>query len=172
MDRDDDLIARWSDLLAVDGHAPPPPLVARCAAVFGPEPDVVLSQQIHEQGTRWRIAVVTAGLFGCAEAHSSHPHWDSDAYVQQLGHDDGATYDCWALPVREVTQVGAAPLEDDGRHWRPVHPEQGGGILTAWRVRLRDGRHVDLPAGELPASLAVHERAEEIAVSLLKSLAV
>jgi hypothetical protein len=172
MDRDDDLIARWSELLTVDSSTPPPPLVARCAAVFGAAPDLVLCQQIQDHGTRWRVAVVTAALFGCAEAHSSHPSWDSGAYVQQLGHDDGATYDCWAVPLREVVRVGTLPVEDDGRHWRPVDAEHGRSILSSWRVELRDGTHVDLPAGELPTALEAHDKAEEIAVSLLKSLSV
>jgi hypothetical protein len=171
MDRDDELIAHWSQLLTVDGSAPPPPLVARCAAVFGAGPDFVLSQQLQDLGTRWKVVVVTAGLFGCAEAHSSHPHWDSQAYVHQLGHDDGATYDCWAVPLREITQVATLPVDDDGQHWRPVDPERGGAILTSWRVHLRDGRHVDLPAGDTPAAIEQHDAAEEIAVSLLKSLA-
>lgn len=170
MDRDDELIAHWSELLTVADATPPPPLVARCAAVFGAAPDFVLCQQIHDQGTRWKVAVVTAGLFGCAEAHSSHPNWDSEAYVHQLGHDDGATYDCWAVPLREVSQVGTLPVDDDGRHWRPVEAERGRSILSAWRVVLRNGRHIDLPAGQLPVALEVHERAEAVAVSLLKSL--
>jgi hypothetical protein len=170
MDRDDDLIAHWSQLLSFEGSTPPPPLVARCAAVFGPSPDFVLSQRIREQGTQWNVAVVTASIFGCAQAHSSHPSWDSEAYVHQLGHDDGATYECWAVPIREIARVSTLPVDDDGQHWRPVAAEQGRGILSAWRVRLRDGSQVDLPAGELPASVAVHEQAEEIAVSLLKSL--
>ena len=52
------------------------------------------------------------------------------------------------------------------------HPTQGNLILSAWRVHLRDGTRVDLPAGPLPTDLAAHERAEEVAVALLKSLAV
>jgi hypothetical protein len=172
MERDDKVLTEWAELLTVGGSTPPPPLVNRCAAVFGPSPDYVLCQMIHDHGTRWKVAVVTAGLFGCAEAHSAHPNWDSDAYVHQLGHDDGATYDCWAVPVREVVRVSALPVEDDGRHWRAVAPEEGRGILSSWRVGLRDGTGVDLPAGPLPANLAAHEMAEEIAVSLLKSLAV
>jgi hypothetical protein len=172
MDRDDELIARWAALLAVEGASPPPPLVARCAAVFGPAPDFVLSQQIQDHGTRWMVAVVTANLFGCAQAHSSHPSWDSEAYVHQLGHDDGATYDCWAIPIREVVRVSAVPHDDDGVHWRPVAPDQGSGVLSAWRIHLRDGSQVDLPSGDLPVEVRVHERAEEIAVALLKSLAV
>ena len=154
MDRDDDLMAHWSDLLSADGSTPPPPLVARCAAVFGPSPDLVLSQRIRDQGTLWSVAVVTAGLFGGAQAHSSHPSWDSEAYVHQLGHDDGATYECWAVPLREVTSVSTLPVDDDGRHWRRSSSEDGGALLSAWRVQLRDGRHIDLPAGELPADPA------------------
>lgn len=172
MDRDERLIADWTELLTTHGEAPPPPLVARCAAVFGPTPDVVLCQAIHDHGTRWKVAVLTAGLFGCAEARSAHPHWDSQAYVHQLGHDDGATYDCWAVSVREITSVGTLPHEDDGRHWRAVSSEEGGGLLTSWRIYLRDGHHTDLPFGELPVDLVAHERAEDIAVALLKLLAV
>jgi hypothetical protein len=172
VDRDDELIADWTELLTVEGETPPPPLVARCAATFGASPDLVLCQAIHDHGTRWKVAVLTAGLFGCGEARSAHPHWDSQAYVHQLGHDDGATYDCWAVSVREITSVGTLPHEDDGRHWRRVGEDEGGGLLTSWRVYLRDGHHVDLPYGELPTDLAAHERAEEIAVALLKVLAV
>jgi hypothetical protein len=171
MDRDDELIAHWSELLTVDDATPPPPLVARCAAVFGPAPDFVLCQRISEHGTRWRVVVATAALFGCGEAHSSHPSWDSNAYIHQLGHDDGATYDCWAVPIREVARVGTLPVDDDGQHWRPVASKQGRSILSSWRVHLQDGTTVDLPAGELPTAIEAHERAEEIAVSLLKSLA-
>jgi hypothetical protein len=173
MERDDQLIADWTALhTTAEGEAPPHPLVARCAAVFGPNPDVVLCQAIHDHGTRWKVAVLTASLFGCAEARSAHPHWDSQAYVHQLGHDDGATYDCWAVSVREVTSVGTLPHEDDGQHWRPVAQEDGGGLLTSWRVYQRDGHHTDLPFGELPVDLESHERAEAIAVTLLKLLAV
>jgi hypothetical protein len=172
MDRDDDLTSHWSELLSSNGSAPPPPLVARCAATFGPSPDLVLSQRIRDQGTRWSVVVVTAGIFGCAQAHSSHPSWDSEAYVQQLGHDDGATYECWAVPVREVTGVSTLPVDDDGRHWRPLSTDEGGAVLSAWRVHLRDGTRIDLPAGERPGDPAAHEQAEQIAVSLLKSLSV
>ena len=171
MDRDDEIIATWTELLTTDGETPPPPLVARCAATFGPAPDYVLCQAIHDHGTRWKVAVLTANLFGCAEARSAHPHWDSQAYVHQLGHDDGATYDCWAGSVREVVRVSTLPHEDDGQHWRAVSAEQGTAILSSWRIELRDEHHVDLPFGELPTDLAAHERADEIAISLLKSLA-
>jgi hypothetical protein len=171
VDRDDSLIATWTDLLTTEGETPPPPLVARCAATFGPKPQAVLCQAIHDQGTRWKVAVLAGGLFGCAEARSAHPHWDSDAYIHQLGHDDGATYDCWATSVREVVWVSTLPHDDDGRHWRAVAPEEGQALLSSWRIALRDGHHVDLPFGELPTDLAVHERADAIALELLKTLA-
>jgi hypothetical protein len=177
MDRDEDLIAQWSELLTVDGAAPPPPLVSRCADLFGPSPDYVLTQRLPEDGTRWHAVVITAGLFGCAEAHSTHPSWDAAAYVQQLGHDEGATYECWATPIREITRVSTLPVADDGRHWRPGSIEAGGAILTSWRVHLRDGTEIDLPVRADPADPArpvdpqIHERAEEIAVTLLKALA-
>ena len=64
MDRDDQLIADWTELLTTQGEAPPPPLVARCAATFGPAPDAVLCQAIHDHGTRWKVAVLPGGLFG------------------------------------------------------------------------------------------------------------
>ena len=153
-------------------EAAPPPLVRRRAAVCRPAPDAVLCQAIHDHGTRWKVAVLTAGIFGVAEARSAHPHWDSQAYVHQLGHDDGATYDCWAISVREVVRVSTLPHDDDGQHWRGVGVEQGDGILGSWRVEMRDGHHVDLPFGDLPAELDFHERADEIAGSLLRSLAV
>jgi hypothetical protein len=170
MDRDEGLISHWSELLTVDGATPPPPLVVRCAAVFGPSPDFVLCQQLHEQGTRWKVAVLTANLFGCAEAHSAHPHWDTEAYVHQLGHDDGATYDCWATSVRDISQVGTLPIDDDGQHWRILSTADGGGLLSAWRIQLRNGTGINLPFGELPTAVGTHERAEEIAIALLKSL--
>lgn len=171
MNRDDDLIATWTELLTTNGESPPPPLVARCAATFGANPKAVLSQAIHDHGTRWKVAVLAPGLFGCAEARSAHPHWDSDAYVHQLGHDDGATYDCWATTIREVIWVSTLPHDDDGRHWRSLGAEQGDGVLSSWRVALRDGHHVDLPFGELPTDLDAHAKADEIAQRLLKSLA-
>ncbi len=170
MDRDDDLISHWSDLLTSNGSAPPPPLIARCAATFGPSPDLVVSQRIKDQGTRWAVVVLAGSVFGYAQAHSSHPSWDSEAYVHQLGHDDGATYECWAVPVREVTRVSTLPVDDDGRHWRPTSPDDGGALLSAWRVHLRDGTRVDLPAGELPGDPRVHQQAEQLAVTLLASL--